>query len=139
MSDETEIRGVIPTYYGFLISGITQLREYWARKQHVEALYYAMELTTFLPNKIKEKIEPEKKRIQAKLLKNLPSSSSSIYAAQRDTNNIVYRISMIELEPFVDKIIRLLDENNLLTQSGQLINEAAFRKLEEEDETETQG
>lgn len=113
---QPEIKGVIPTYYGFLISGITQIREFWSKKQFTEALYYAMEITTFLPNKIKDKIEPERQRIQAKLLKNIPSSSSSIYSAQRDTNNIVYRISMIELEPFVDKIIRLLDENNLLTQ-----------------------
>jgi hypothetical protein len=116
MSEDAEIKGVIPSYYGFLITGITQLREYWARKMYIEALDYALELTNFLPNKIKKEIAESKALIVKKLAGNIPENANTLYALQRAKDQNAYRIARQELEPFVDKMISLLDSNRLLTQ-----------------------
>lgn len=116
MTENAEIKAVIPSYYGFLITGITQLREYWAKKMYIEALDYAMELTNFLPSKIKDELKEEKEKIRKKLLNNAPINTNSVYARERTRTKEIYQIAAKELEPFVDKIIRLLDQNHLLTE-----------------------
>jgi len=116
MSEDAEIKGVIPSYYGFLITGITQLREYWAKKMFIEALDYAIELTVFLPNKVKNELAKERAEILIKLSNNSPTHANTLYGMQRARDRNAYRIAAKELEPFVDKIIRLLDNNRLLTQ-----------------------
>lgn len=116
MNDDPEIKGVIPSYYGFLITGITAIREYWAKKQFVEAINYAMNLTTFLPNKIKKELIAEKEKIHREMSVNLRFNSNDITAARKAHDRLVFQVAAKELEPFMDKVISLLDQNNLLTQ-----------------------
>lgn len=138
MNDDPEIKGVIPSYYGFLITGITAIREYWAKKQFVEAINYAMNLTTFLPNKIKKELIMDKKKIRRKMTAKFRSNNPYLEGVKIRRDKNTRDIAELELEPFMDKIISLLDKNNLLTQQSQAINDELFRKLEEtEDENES--
>jgi hypothetical protein len=144
MTEDAEIKAVIPSYYGFLITGITQLREYWARKMYTEALDYALELTNFLPTKIKEQLKEDKEKIITKLGTNSPINANTLYRVEMARSKQAYHIAARELEPFVDKIIRLLDQNHLLTEKygvptrargmkdfQMTVDEAQFRKDKE--------
>jgi hypothetical protein len=116
MTEEKEIKSVIPSYYSFIMTGLTELREIWAVKRYVDALNYALNLSTFLPTKLKQQIAEDKQRIKEQL-KSVESISENKYdkmieKAQWKTR----KIAIAELEPFVDKMIKLLDSENLLTQ-----------------------
>ncbi len=116
MTEEREIKSVIPSYYSFIMTGLTELREIWAVKRYVDALYYALNLSTFLPTKLKQQIEEEKRKIQNQL-KTVESISENSYdKAVEKAQWKTRKIAIAELEPFVDKMIKLLDSENLLTQ-----------------------
>jgi hypothetical protein len=116
MTEEREIKSVIPSYYSFIMTGLTELREIWAVKRYVDALYYALNLSTFLPTKLKQQIEEDKGRIK-KQLKSIESTRENGYdKALEKTQWKTRKIAIDELEPFIDKMIQLLDSENLLTQ-----------------------
>lgn len=116
MSVDAEIKGVIPSYYGFLITGLTQIREYWAKRMYVEGMEYALHFTTFLPRKIKKALSEEKQRITLKLTGNSKGRVHNFYELQKSRSKYAYMIAAQELEPYMDKMTTLLDENHLLTQ-----------------------
>ncbi len=116
MSEEREIKAAIPTYYSFIITGLTEIRELWAVGKTVRALKYAFLLSTFLPPSIKKEISPERVRVQNLIEKTYENKGYCFNTIWQYSEIALQKIANAEIEPFLDKFVNLLDNNNLLTQ-----------------------
>lgn len=117
MSQDAEIKGVIPNYYNLIIDKLNRIYEAWDQNNLSLALFRTLRLIPFLPRKLKNALKPDKDRIEDQL-KN--SANTGGHDFDNATEKAMYRIRKVaqkEFEPLLDKLTSLLDESHLLTQS----------------------
>lgn len=115
MSEQPEIKGVIPTYYFIITDKLNKIYEAWDNNDPYLALERALKLVPFLPVKLKKEIAPEKERIR-KLFQN-SISGQDFNSVQLKSSLLRHNTASQEVEPFIDKLTTLLDDNHLLTLS----------------------
>lgn len=113
---ETEIRGVIPNYYGLMIDKLNRIYDAWDKNDTYTALQRALKLCSFMPRKIKTELDPEKERIQKRLSSVSTITGYDMAIVKEKVMARLKQISNEELEKFVTTITDQLDENRLLTQ-----------------------
>jgi glutathionyl-hydroquinone reductase len=102
MSEDAEIKSIIPNYYNLIIDKLNKIYDAWDKNLTNLALSRALKLIPFLPRKLKKQLNPEKTRISTELQNGIKD---------------IKKIAEKELEPLVDKITDNLDEAHLLTQN----------------------
>ena len=117
MSEDAEIRGVIPNYYVFIMGRLNRIAELEDLNNLPLALDTALKAIKYLPRKLKKQIDPEKTRIQKRITSEAQTEGYFENTNIRAINHILRQISREEEEAFVDKITTLLDAEHLLTQS----------------------
>lgn len=117
MSEEYEIKGVIPNYYAFIIDKLNRIAEAEIYHNYPQALHISLNLAKYLPRKLKQQIQPEKDRIENRLHKEAKVSGFFRDSMRRQASQLEIIIAKEEEPQFVDRITTLLDEAHLLTQS----------------------
>jgi hypothetical protein len=117
MSEDAEIRGVIPNYYAFIMGRLNRIAALEDAGNLTEALECAIQSTKYLPRKLKKQIDEEQKRITKRLRTEAHSNEWFGNMRKKETAAIFQQIAEEEEEGFVDRITTLLDQEHLLTQS----------------------
>lgn len=117
MSEDAEIRGVIPNYYAFIIDKLNRIYDAEDKNNYPLALDRALKLTKFLPRKLKKEIVEDVKRIRQRLITEAKIDGYFLDSMLKERNKIVYNIAYQEEDKFMDKMTSLLDQEHLLTQS----------------------
>jgi hypothetical protein len=117
MSEDAEIKGVIPNYYNLIIDKLNKIYEAWDNNNINIALFRTLKLIPFLPRKIKNQLNPERIRIQKDLDAISQTNGFNFSNAQEKVMYKVKTISIKEFEPLIDKVTSLLDQEHLLTQN----------------------
>lgn len=116
MTENAEIKGVIPNYYSFIIDKLNRIANYEIERNYPMALHTALNLAKYLPRKLKNQLQPDITEITEKLA-NIKVSEYNQNALRKAMDTQIYKISK-EAEPkLIDKITTLLDQEHLLTQS----------------------
>lgn len=114
MSEDAEIRGVIPTYYSFIVEKLNRIYDAWDKNDFYSALLRSIRLVSFLPRKIKKQILPEKKRIELKLIQAQSIKGRDFNSTQMLLQQRVRQVAMEEVGNFVNLITEMLDQEGLL-------------------------
>lgn len=117
MSEDAEIKGVIPNYYNLIIDKLNKIYEAWDNNNQTLALTRAMRLIPFLPRKIKKQIIQDKDNIQKQFDAISGTKGYNLSNAAELANYRIKMIAVKEVEPFINKLTDLLDQEHLLTQS----------------------
>ena len=117
MSENSEIRGVIPNYYSFIVDKLNKIAEAENAFNYPLALHIAMNLTRYLPRKLKNQINPDVIRIRERQLRELRTSGYFQSSMNRQLHQKEHMIASQEEPVLIDKLTTLLDQEHLLTQS----------------------
>ena len=102
----------------FLFKGITGIYEAWDEGSYEVALRRALRLTVFLPSDIKEALKEDKEEVLRELNKAYRISGVDFFTTHQVRNRAARRVSVYYLEPYVDEMIRLLDEKQWLERGA---------------------
>lgn len=105
-------------YTFFLFKGILGIYEAWNETEYEEAIKQALRLVVFLPTDIKEALWPKKQKIRKELNKAYRMQGVDFFTTHLVRNREARRVSAYYLEPFVDKMVRLLDEKGWLERGA---------------------
>jgi hypothetical protein len=117
MSEDAEIKGVIPNYYVFIMGRLNRIAALEDIGNLPLALDCALKTVKYLPRKLKNQIIEEKKKIQKRIATEAKSTEYFCNTSKRDVEAKMRKIALDEEETFVDKITTLLDQEHLLTQN----------------------
>lgn len=117
MSEDAEIKGVIPNYYNLIIDKLNKIYDAWDNDNTIQALDRTLKLIPFLPRKLKKELKTDKDEIR-NALKTAKESNGYNYQNAKETQwKNVKDVATAKFEPLIDKLTNLLDESHLLTQS----------------------
>jgi hypothetical protein len=118
MTENAEIRNVIPPYYGFIIDKLNRIFYLWDEAQNEAlALRCALRLTKFLPRKLKNQLREETDKIKTELEIASKGIGYNFQTANRNINQSLAIVAHKYLENYVNKLTDLLDQEHMLTQS----------------------
>lgn len=105
-------------YTAFLFKSVWLIFEAWDSNEYRLALSRACKLVVFLPNDIKEVLWPKKEEIQSELRKAYRKAGVDFFTTQVIRNRNARAVAFHYLEPFVDEMVRLLDEKGWLERGA---------------------
>lgn len=105
-------------YTVFLFKALGSIYEKWVGNNPEGALTEALKLVVTLPTNVKEKLTEEKKRIEIAIANAYRRHGSDYYTRQQNRNREAKRVAHRELEPFMDKMTRLLDQKGWLERGA---------------------
>lgn len=105
-------------YTFFLFKRIDQIYEAWDEADLELALRRALRLVVFLPNDIKDALWPKKEEITKKMRDTSQIQSVDFFTSHLVRNKASFRVAMFYLEPFVDEMVRRLDEKKWLERGA---------------------
>jgi len=105
-------------YTFLLFKSLMGIQGAWNEGDYLYALSQACKLVTFLPNDIKDVLWSDKEVIQKDITSAYRSAASNFYSTQLVRNRKAKRVAMKYLEPFLDKMIRLLDSKGWLERGA---------------------
>lgn len=105
-------------YTAFLFKSLWLIFEAWDQDQYRLALSRACKLVVFLPSDIKEVLWPQKEKIQNAIRKASRTQSVDFFTTHLVKNRAALRVAGYYLEPFVDEMVRLLDEKGWLERGA---------------------
>jgi len=105
-------------YVFFLFKRLDKIYDAWDEDEYELALRRALRLAVGLPTDIKEAMASEKKEIRAALNKAYRSSGVDFFTTHVARNREARRVSAYYLEPFMDKMVRLLDDKDWLEKGA---------------------
>lgn len=118
MSEDAEIKNVIPPYYGLIIDKLNRIFFLWDEVQdEIAALQCAIRLVLFLPRKLKKQLETQTTEIQKELDKASNGVGYNLIVANQRINNATSFVAHKHLAKYVNTITNLLDQEHMLTQS----------------------
>jgi Fe2+ transport system protein B len=117
MTEDAEIRGVIPNYYAFIMGRLNRIAALEDIDNLTLALDCALKSIKYLPRKLKNQIREEYERIQNRIKNEAQSSGYFSNTINKEIEKAMKRIALEEENNFVNKITTLLDQEHLLTQS----------------------
>lgn len=110
--ERDEIRGVIKNYYGFFWSKVNLIFDAWNEGEPELALRRACFLVNFLPVALKDKLKEDVASITKELNTVYDLDGIDFYMTQVRRNSEAEYIALLRLQPFVDKMMRLVDKRN---------------------------
>ena len=113
--DKTELER---PYTFLLFKSLMGIQTAWNERDYLYALSQACKLVTFLPNDIKDVLWNDKEVIQKNITSAYRSTASNFYSTQLVRNRNAKKVAMKYLEPFLDKMIRLLDSKGWLERGA---------------------
>jgi len=113
--DETQLER---PYTFFLFKSIAGIHESWIEGDVEGALKQACILVVHLPNDVKEVLWPLKEEIQRKMNRAYSLGASNFYQRYLIRAHEGKATAYQYLEPFMDKMIRLLDEKGWLERGA---------------------
>ena len=105
-------------YTFFLFKSLAGIHEAWIENEFGEALSQACKLVVFLPNDIKDELWPEKESIKQEMNKAYRLQGMDFYTTQLRRNRVAKAVAFQRLEPFMDKMVRLLDDKGWLERGS---------------------
>jgi len=105
-------------YTVFLFKGIMDIYEAWDEGNVEFALRRALRLVVFLPTDIKKALWPDKEKIEKDLAQAYKTQGVDWYTRQQNRNRAARRVAWYHIEPFVDEMVRLLDEKGWLERGA---------------------
>ena len=124
--DQTELER---PYTFFLFKKLTDVYDAWDMDELVVSLERACRLVVFLPNDVKEALWVEREAIKKAMAKALSITKVDLFSSALARQNEARNVAFNHLEPFVDKMVRLLDEKGWLERGALRPRFPASRKL----------
>jgi len=113
--DKTELER---PYTFLLFKSLMGIQTAWIENDFGEALSQACKLVTFLPNDIKDVLWSDKEKIQKNMNDIYGLKTHNFYSTHLVRNREANAYAHKCLEPFVDKMVRLLDEKGWLERGA---------------------
>lgn len=114
IKEAEELKAVMRPYIAFLMDKVNKIYDAWDEGDLELALSRACRLVTFLPRAIKEQLRGDEKTITKYMNAAYGLETGIWYTTQLIQNRRTRQIAQLFLEPFVDKMIDLLDERGYL-------------------------
>jgi len=129
--DEEELAPSFPErpYVGFLFKTYTRAYESWVFGDPEGALRELLKLVVGTPTNIKEKLWDDKRKIEKDLMQAYRAAGVDWYTRQQNRNRQARRVADYHIEPFFDKITRLLDEKGWLERGAMRPRYPSKRRL----------
>jgi len=105
-------------YVGFLFKAVTRIYEKWVEGNPEGALLELLKLVVATPTDVKDKLWEDKKKIEKDLDKAYRTQGVDWYTRQQNRNRAARRVANYYIEPFFDKVTRLLDEKGWLERGA---------------------
>ena len=118
MSDELAKSYLEKPYTVFLFKSIMGIHDAWDQGNVEFSLRRALRLVVFLPNDIKKALWDDKKKIEKDLKQAYRTQGVDWYTRQQNRNRQARRVASFYIEPFFDKMIRLLDQKGWLERGA---------------------
>lgn len=118
MSDPIE--GTVPEkpFIAFLFKALYGIYDAWDEGNLRKALSRATRLVVFLPTDIKKKLWPERQKIVSAVNQAYRRNSVDWFTSQGLRNTTADRVAQLYLEPFVNRIVDLLDDKDWLEKGA---------------------
>lgn len=116
-------------YTRLLFQGLMSVYEKWVHNYHVEALTEALKLVVFLPTDVKEVMWNKAGVIEKDLGQAYGTQGSDFFLTNLKRNRTAQRVANIHLGPFVDEMVRRLDEKGWLHRGALRARYKTDRKL----------
>jgi len=104
----------LPYYTAFLMDKVNKIYDAWDLENITLALRRATRLVAFLPRKMKKQMLEDVEDIEKAMMKAYRVKGVDFHTDQLARNREARRVASLYLEPFVNKLIDLLDENHYL-------------------------
>jgi len=124
--DETQLER---PYTFFLFKSIAGIHESWINGDVMYALSQACKLVSFLPTDIKNALWEDKQKIQKDMNKASRQQGTNYFTSQVISSRELKRVAHHHIEPFVDKMVRLLDEKGWLERGAMMPRYPTTKKL----------
>jgi len=124
----------LPYYTAFLMDKVNKIYDAWDLENITLALRRATRLVAFLPRKMKKEMLEDVEDIEKAMMKAYRVKGVDFHTDQLARNREARRVASLYLEPFVNKLMDLLDENDYLESNRARIGRDHFKKLESEIE-----
>jgi len=120
MSEPTpkEVRGVVPSYIGLLMGIIHQIWTAWDDEDLELGLKRACRLYYLMVDKLKEQLSDDVERITKEMNRAYRLQGVDFYTTQLKRNRVAKAVAFQRLEPFMDKMVRLLDDKGWLERGS---------------------
>lgn len=116
-------------YTFFLFKALSNIYAAWNEGDYLYALSQACKLVIFLPNDIKEVLWSDKETIQKDIGIARRSTDSNFFSTQIIRNRKAKTVAIHYLEPFLDKMVRLLDSKGWLERGAMRPRYPTTQKL----------
>lgn len=113
-------------YTHLLFSSLENIFQQWIHGKPEAALWDALKLVVMLPTDVKDKLWDEKETIEKEIRQAYSTPGVDWYTRQQNRNRAARRLATMRLSPFMDNMMRLLDEKKWLERG-------AFRARYKED------
>ena len=113
----------------FLFKAYTSIYEKWVSGNIEGALTEALKLVVELPTDVKEALWKDKKKIEQDLDKAYRTQGVDWYTRQQNRNRAARRVAQHYIEPFLDKMTRLLDAKGWLERGALRPRYPSSKKL----------
>jgi hypothetical protein len=120
----------LPYYTAFLMDKINKIYDAWDDDNQPLALRRALRLVTFLPKKMKTVLAEDVAEIEADMHQAYRMKGVDFHTNQLARNKTARSVATLYLEPFVDKLVDLLDEHDYLEAGGAHPLHETKKKLE---------
>lgn len=118
---EKEVRGVVPTYIGFLMGRITEIWTVWDQGDVELALRRACRLYYFMVDKLKKELGHDVERIMKEMNQAYAVEGTDFFGTQLKRNRMARQIAAKNLPVLMDKIISLFDDRDYLEQHKRAV------------------
>lgn len=105
-------------YTFFLFKSLTGIYEAWDEGNPEQSLKRALRLVVFLPTDIKKALWNKKIEIHKEFASARRLQGSSWFSSQKARNTASLQIAIRHLEPFVDEMVKLLDDKGWLEKGA---------------------
>ena len=123
MSEKTpkEVRGVVPTYIGFLMGKINIIYDHWAEGDVESALRRTCLLYYFLVDKLKKELNEDVQKINKELLQAYNLQGTDFFTSQIMRSRKGRQIATARLPSLIDKMMSLFDGRDYLEQHKRAV------------------
>ena len=118
---EKEVRGVVPTYIGFLMGRIVQIWTAWDEDDLELALRRACRLYYFTVDQLKKELKPDVQSITKEMNHAYGLNGADFFTTHLIRNREARQIAIKRLPALMDKIISLFDQRDYLEQHKKAI------------------
>jgi len=105
-------------YTHLLFKGLMSVYEKWVMNYTVDTLEEALKLVTFLPTDIKEVMTPKIKEITKDLRQAYSVDGSDFFLTHLKRNRTAQKIAIFHIGPFLDEMVRRLDQKEWLDRGA---------------------